>query len=73
MAFCYLNSPFFLQCYKSQYNSFKIVFDLWLIKAIVIEREYFHKERTCAHLELKENKNVTFSTVKGTYPLAFSV
>ena len=32
----------------------------------------FHKERTCAHSELKVNKNITdFFTVKGT--LAFSV
>ena len=28
MTFCYLNSPFFLQCYKPQYDYFKIVFDL---------------------------------------------
>ena len=34
MAFYYLTSPFFLQCYKPQYNSFKIGFDLYLIKAI---------------------------------------
>ena len=27
-AFSYLAWPFFLQCYKPQYNSFKIVFDL---------------------------------------------
>ena len=27
----------------------------------------------CADLGLKETKNVTFSTVKGTSPLAFSV
>ena len=33
MAF-YLTSPFFLQCYKPQYNPFKIVFDHYLIKAI---------------------------------------
>ena len=34
MVFCYLTSHFFLQYYKPQYNSFKIVFDLLLIKAI---------------------------------------
>ena len=34
MVFFYLTSPFFLHCYKPQYNSFKIVFDPWLIKAI---------------------------------------
>ena len=28
MVSCYLTSPFFLQCYKPQYNSFKTVFDL---------------------------------------------
>ena len=33
MVFCYLSSPFFLQCYEPRYNSFKIVFDLQLIKA----------------------------------------
>ena len=34
MAFFYSTAPFFLKYYKSQYNSFKIVFDLYLIKAI---------------------------------------
>ena len=34
MAFCYFTSPFFLHCYKPQYNFFKTVFDLQLIKAI---------------------------------------
>ena len=33
MAFRYLTLPFFLQYYKPQYNSFKIVFDLLLIEA----------------------------------------
>ena len=31
-GFSYLTSPFFLQCYKPQYTSFKIVFDTYLIK-----------------------------------------
>ena len=33
----------------------------------------FLPRRTCAHLELKETKNITFSTVKGTSPLSLSV
>ena len=35
-VFCYLTSHFFLQCYKTQYNSFNFFFffDLYLIKAI---------------------------------------
>ena len=33
-AFCYLTSPFFLQCYKPQYHSFKIAFDLLLINTV---------------------------------------
>ena len=32
-VFC-LTLPFFPQCYKPQYNSFKIVFDLLLFEAI---------------------------------------
>ena len=40
MSFCYLTSPFFLQCDKPQYNSFKIVFDLHLIKAIDLHKRH---------------------------------
>ena len=63
-AFCYLTSPFCLQCFKPQHNSFKIVFDLLSINAIDLHnvsqnKNSFHKERTCAHLELKDTKNIT--------------
>ena len=40
-AFCFLTSPFFLQCYKPQYNSFKVIFDLLLINAI--DLHYRHR------------------------------
>ena len=67
MAFCCLTSPFFLHCHKPQYNSFKIVFDLQLIKAIDLQmsqsKNIFYKERTCAHLELKETKNIGIQTI----------
>ena len=73
MERCFLTSPFFLQCYKPQYNSFKIVFDLQLIKAIDLYTRHrikisSIKTRTRAHLELKETNN---THIKGTFPLAF--
>ena len=60
-------SSFFLQCYEPQQDSFKIDCDLYLIKAI--DLHYRHRikiffvkkiiiEKTCAHLELKETKNI---------------
>ena len=78
MAFCYFTSPFFLKYYKSQYNSFKIVFDLDLIKAIDLHERHrikisFIKKEDVHTLNPKKLKNHTFSIVKGTFPLALSV
>ena len=36
--FVYLTSPFFLQCYNPQHSSFKISFDIWLIKGVWVIR-----------------------------------
>ena len=78
MAFCCLTSPFFLHCYKPQYNYFKIVFDLQLIKTIDLHERHrikisFIKKEHARTLNSKKLKMSHLSTVKGTYPLAFSV
>ena len=61
--FGYFTSPIFPQYYKPQYNSFKIVFDLYFINAIDLHYCYrikiFFKKRRCVHLELKETKSIT--------------
>ena len=78
MAFFYLISPLFLQCHKPQHNSFKIVFDLWLINAIDLHyhyrmKIYFTKKEHVRTLNSKKLKISHISIIKGTSPLRFSV
>ena len=51
-------------------NSFKMAFDLWLINAI--DLHYRHRKkyllRPCAHLELKETKNITHFILLKAHP-----
>ena len=77
-AFCYLTSPFFLQCYKPQHSSLKIVFGLQLINAIDLYfchrmKRYFMKKEHVRTMNSKKLKISHFSTVKNTSPLVFPV
>ena len=59
-------------CYKPQYNSFKIVFDLQLINAIDLHyrhrmKIYFIKKEMCA-LELKETENIIHFLLLKAHP-----
>ena len=61
MAFCYLTSPFFLQCCKRQYNSFKIDIHLQLINTFDLHHRhrikiYFIKKEDLRTLNSKNPK-----------------